>query len=106
MPMKAPPHPGLSVLHDCLEPLGLSVADAARKLGVSRKHLSSLINGRAGISAEMAIRLDKAFGGGASAWYQMQAAYELAQALRRADSIEVERIAAGATGGNLQRTTG
>src|SRR3546814_2900885 len=65
MPMKNPPHPGLSVRQDCLEPLGLSVTEAARQLGVSRKQLSDLVNGHAGISPEMAIRLDKAFGGGA-----------------------------------------
>ncbi len=63
MPMKNPPHPGLSVAQDCLEPLGLSVTQAARKLGVSRKQLSSLVNARSAISPEMAIRLDKAFGG-------------------------------------------
>ena len=65
MAMKNPPHPGLSVRHDCLEPLGLSVTEAARKLRVSRKQLSDVVNGRSGISPEMAIRLDKAFGGGA-----------------------------------------
>ena len=64
MPMNNPPHPGLSVRHDCLEPLGLSVTEAARKLGVSRKQLSDIVNCRSGISPEMAIRLDKAFGGG------------------------------------------
>ena len=68
MPMKNPPHPGLSVRHDCLEPLGLSVTEAARKLGVSRKQLSDIVNCRSGISPEMAIRLDKAFGGGADTW--------------------------------------
>lgn len=93
MPMKNPPHPGLSVRHDCLEPLGLSVTDAAAHLGVSRKQLSDVLNGHSGISAEMAIRLDKAFGGGASTWYQLQAAYDLAQVLKRADRIEVERVA-------------
>ncbi len=67
MPMRNPPHPGLSVRHDCLEPLGLSVTDASNRLGVSRKHLSDLVNGHSGISPEMAIRLDKAFGGGAEA---------------------------------------
>ena len=77
MPMKNPPHPGLSVRHDCLEPLGLSVTEAARRLGVSRKQLSNIVNGRSGISAEMAIRLDMAFGGGAETWHQMQAAYDL-----------------------------
>ena len=93
MPMKNPPHPGLSIRHDCLEPLGLSVTDAAAHLGVSRKHLSDVINGHSGISPEMAIRLDKAFGGGASTWHQLQAAYDLAQVMKRADSIEVERVA-------------
>ena len=95
MAMKNPPHPGLSIRHDCLEPLGLTVSDAARHLGVSRKQLSSIINGRSGISPEMAIRLDKAFGGGASTWYQTQAAYDLAQAVKRAGDIKVERVATG-----------
>ena len=94
MPMKIPPHPGLSVRHDCLEPLGLSVTEAARRLGVSRKQLSNIVNGRSGISPEMAIRLDRAFGGSAETWNQMQAAYDLAQAVSRADSIEVERVVA------------
>ena len=93
MPMKNPPHPGLSVRHDCLEPLGISVTDAAAHLGVSRKHLSDVINGHSGISPEMAIRLDKAFGSGASTWYQLQAAYDLAQAMKKADRIEVKRVA-------------
>ena len=92
MPMKNPPHPGLSIRHDCLEPLGLSVTDAAAHLGVSRKHLSDVINARSGISPEMAVRLDKAFGGGASTWYQLQAAYDLAQVMQRADEIEVSRV--------------
>ena len=94
MGMKNPPHPGLSVRHDCLEPLDLSVTEAARRLGVSRKQLSELVNGRAGISAEMAIRLDKLFGGGADTWFRMQAAYDLAQAMKRADRIRVEPIIA------------
>ena len=90
--MKNPPHPGLSVRHDCLEPLGLSVTDAARRLGVSRKQLSEVVNARSGISPEMAIRLDRAFGGGADTWFRMQAAYDLAQAMKKADHIQVERI--------------
>ena len=77
--MKNPPHPGLSVRNDCLEPSGLSVTEAARKLGVGRKQLSDVVNGRSGISPEMAIRLDKAFGGGANTWCRMQAAWDLAQ---------------------------
>ena len=93
MPMNNTPHPGLSIRYDCLEPLGLSVTDAAAHLGVSRKHLSDVIDGNSGISPEMAVRLDKAFGGGASAWYQLQAAYDLAQVMKRADRIEVNRVA-------------
>ena len=94
MPMKHPPHPGLSIRHDCLEPLGLSVTAAARKLGVSRKQLSDIVNGRSGISPVMAIRLDKAFGGGAGTWYRLQAAYDLARAMKYADTINVERLSA------------
>jgi addiction module HigA family antidote len=63
--MKNPPHPGLSVRHDCIEPLGLTITVATERLGVSRKQLSDIVNARAGISPEMAIRLDKAFRGGA-----------------------------------------
>jgi addiction module HigA family antidote len=96
MAMKNPPHPGLSVRHDCLEPLGLTVSEAARRLGVSRRQLSDLVNGRAGISPEMAIRLDKAFGGGAETWYRLQAAYDLAQAMKRADEIKVKRLSPAA----------
>lgn len=94
MPMKNPPHPGLSIRHDCLEPLGLSVTEAAKKLGVSRKQLSDVVNGHSGISPQMAIRLDKAFGGGANTWYRLQAAYDLAQAMKQADQIKVERLSA------------
>ena len=94
MPMMNPAHPGLSVRHDCLEPLGLSVTEAARKLGVSRKQLSDIVNGRSGISPVMAIRLDKAFGGGADTWYRLQAAYDLAQAKKQAGDIQVKRLTA------------
>lgn len=90
--MKNPPHPGLSVRHDCLEPLGLSVTEAAKKLGVSRKQLSDVVNGHSGISPEMAIRLDKAFGGGADTWYRLQAAYDLTQSMKQADRIKVDRL--------------
>ena len=92
MPMKNPPHPGLSVRHNCLEPLGLSVTEAAKRLGVSRKQLSDVVNGRSGISPEMAIRLDKAFGGGAETWLRLQAAFDLAQAMLHADQIKVDRL--------------
>ena len=92
MTRKNPSHPGLSVLHDCIEPLGLTVAEAAKRLGVSRKQLSALVNCRAGISPTMAIRLDKVFGGGAEAWYRLQASYDLSRAMKRADEIQVERL--------------
>ena len=91
MAMHSPPHPGLSVRYDCLEPLGLSVTEAAANLGVSRKQLSDVVNGRSGISAEMAIRLDKAFGGGADTWYYLQASYDLAQAKKSSSRIKVKR---------------
>ena len=92
MLMKDPPHPGRHIRYECLEPLGLTVTAAARCLGVSRRQLSNILNGRAGISPEMAIRLDKAFGGDAGTWYQLQVNYDLARALARADEIKVERV--------------
>lgn len=91
MPMKNPPHPGLSVRHDCLEPLGLNVTDAAKLLKISRKQLSDLVNCHAGISPQMAIRLDKAFGGGAETWLRLQVAYDLARAMKHADRIKITR---------------
>lgn len=92
MSMNNPPHPGLSVRHDCIEPLGLTITEAADRLGVSRKQLSDIVNCHAGISPEMAIRLDKAFGGGAETWLRLQAAYDLAQVRNREPEIEVDRI--------------
>jgi addiction module HigA family antidote len=91
MAMKNPPHPGLSVKHDCLEPLGLSVTKAAKILGVTRQTLNDLVNGRRGISPEMALRLDMAFGGGADTWLRLQAAYDLAQARRKAAALDIKR---------------
>ena len=94
--MKTPPHPGLSVRHDCLVPLGLNVTEAAKRLGISRKQLSDIVNCHAGISPKMAIRLNKAFGGGADTWLRLQAAYDLAQAMQHADEIKVERLSPAA----------
>jgi addiction module HigA family antidote len=91
MAMYDPPHPGEHVRCDCLEPLGLTVTRAAGILGVSRKALSELVNGRSGISPEMAIRLSKAFGGSAEVWLRMQMSHDLWQAQQRADEIEVAR---------------
>ena len=94
MAMKKRPHPGRLIVKACLEPLGLGVTAGARVLGVARPTLIRLINGRAGLSPEMAIRLEKAFGGAADAWLKMQAAYDLAQARRREGRIKVERYRA------------
>ena len=93
MPMKNPTHPGQSIRADCLEPLGLTVTEAAKALGVSRQALNNLLNGQAGISPEMAIRLDKAFGGGADTWLRLQASYDLAQAEQDSGKIKVRRLA-------------
>lgn len=90
--MKNPPHPGFAVREDCLEPLGLSVTDAAAHLGVSRKHLSEVLNGRAGLSPEMAIRLNMAFGGGAEAWYGLQVAYDMARARKRTEGLQITSL--------------
>jgi len=87
MPMLDPPHPGLSVRHDCLEPLRLSVAEGARVLGVTRQALNNVVNGKSAISPEMATRLEKAFGGTAAIWLRLQAAHDLAQARRREHEI-------------------
>ena len=86
-PMKNPPHPGRLVRDECLEPLGLSVTEAARVLGVSRQALNNLVNEKAGISAEMAVRLAKAFGSTPETWLRMQVAYDLANV--RASKIDV-----------------
>jgi addiction module HigA family antidote len=78
MQMKNPPHPGRIVKDECLAPLGLTVTAAARVLGVTRQTLNNLVNEKAGISPEMAVRLAKAFGSTAEAWLRMQVIYDLA----------------------------
>ena len=90
MQMKNPPHPGLSVRLNCLEPFELSVTEGAKVLGVSRTTLSRLINGQAGVSPEMAIRLAKAFGATPDIWIRMQASYDLAQARLHENEIDVK----------------
>ncbi len=91
MPMKNPPHPGLSVRQNCLDPLGLSVTEAATVLGVARHTLSRVLNGHAAISPDMAIRLEKAGWSSADFWLNRQTAYDLAQARQGEDRIQVER---------------
>ena len=90
MRMKNPPHPG-ELVGDNLAELGYSVAEAAKAIGVSRQALSNVIAGRSAISADMAIRLEKAIGSTADTWLAMQAAYDLAQAFKRAP--EIKRLA-------------
>ena len=93
MAMQNPPHPGGIVKRQCLDPLGLSITRAAQGLGVTRQALSELVNERAGISVDMAIRLSKAFGSTPETWLGMQMAYDLWQARDRARQIEVESFA-------------
>ena len=92
MPMKNPPHPGSVVLCECIAPLGLTITQAAAALGVTRTTLSELVNGKRGISPEMAIRLAQVFGGSAQSWITQQAHYELAQI--PAGHIRLKRLAA------------
>ncbi|NOG73936.1 HigA family addiction module antitoxin [Roseicella sp. DB1501] len=87
------PHPGHAVRRDCLEPLGLTVTEGAKVLGVCRQALNNLVNGKAGISAEMAIRLSKAFDSTPEMWLQLQTAYDLARARKREGSIRVQSVA-------------
>jgi addiction module HigA family antidote len=94
--MHDPPHPGEIIKELCLEPLGLSVTDAAKGLGVTRKALSELLNGRTGVSSEMAIRLEQAFGSTAETWLKMQLEFDLWQAKQRAGNLKVTRFASPA----------
>ena len=91
--MTNPPHPGEVIRELCIEPLGLTVTDAAKGLGVSRKTLSALLNGRFGISPEMAIRLSKGFGGNAESCLIQQTQYDLWKALQNESNINVKAFA-------------
>lgn len=88
--MRNPPHPGEVIRDTCIEPLGLTVTEAAAYLGVTRKTLSQLLNGRSGISADMAVRLSKAFGRSPQSWLALQANYDLAHALERDPHPEIQ----------------
>jgi addiction module HigA family antidote len=92
--MRNPPHPGLSVRLNCLGPFGLSVTQGAKVLGVTRQALNKLIKGKSGISAEMAVRLSKAFGSSPEVWLGMQLDYDLAQVRKREGEIRVQRVQA------------
>ena len=91
--MKNPPHPGRIIRQECIEPLGLTITDAAARLGVTRQALNNLINGKAGVSPEMSIRLSKAFGSKPDVWLGLQMQYDLAEAEKHAGKIKVRRIA-------------
>jgi addiction module HigA family antidote len=91
MTMKTPAHPGRIVRSACFEPSGLSVTDGAKLLGVTRQALNNVINGKSGISPEMAIRLTKAFGSTPETWLKMQLAYDLAEARKQEHRIKVRR---------------
>jgi addiction module HigA family antidote len=94
MRMHNPPHPGEIIKSLCLEPLGLSVTEAAKALGVSRKTLSAILNGRAGISPEMAVRLSIAFDTSAESWMNQQTQYDLWHAEQRRNQLRVVKLAA------------
>jgi len=90
MTMQNPPYPGGIVRRQCLEPLGLSVTEAANGLGITRQALSDLLNEKAGVSVDMAIRLSKAFGSSPETWLGLQMAYDLWQARNRVKEIRVQ----------------
>ena len=94
MKMHNPPHPGEVLRQLCLEPLNLTVTDAARSLGVSRKALSSILNGRAGISPEMAVRLSIAFNTSSESWLNQQVQYDLWHAEKNRRSLRVKKLSA------------
>jgi addiction module HigA family antidote len=85
-----PPHPGGILLRQCIEPLGLTITESASALGVTRNTLSELVNGKRGVSPEMAVRLAKVFGGTEEGWLVQQAQYDLAQVRR--DRIKLKRL--------------
>jgi addiction module HigA family antidote len=94
MLMHNPPHPGAIIRELCLDPLGVTVTEAANALGVSRKTLSSIINGKAGISPEMAVRLSIAFNTSSESWLNQQAQYDLWKAEQHRDELHVSRLSA------------
>ncbi len=92
MPMKNPPHPGDFIRTEIIAPAGLSVTAAAAALHVSRPALSNLVNGRAALSGDMALRIEKAFGVSMDTLMRMQSSYDIAQARKREKTIHVRRI--------------
>ncbi len=94
MRMHNPPHPGEIIREFCIEPLSLSVTDAANALGVTRKTLSALLNGRSGVSAEMALRLSKVFGRTPEGWLRLQLQFDLSKTEQSVDLRRLKRVQA------------
>lgn len=94
MKMHNPPHPGEILRELCIEPLGLSITEAADALGVTRKTLSSILNGRSGISPEMAVRLSLAFGTNSESWLNQQSQYDLWEAEKKRKQLNVKKLSA------------
>lgn len=92
MRMKNPPHPGEIIKELCIAPLGLTITEVAKGLGISRKTLSELLNGHSGISPEMAIRLSLAFGGSPESWLKQQMFYDLAQAEQSKKDLKIKKF--------------
>ena len=90
--MMETPHPGFSLRENCIEACGLTITAAAKALGVTRQTLTKVVNGRSGISPEMALRISKAFGGTAEIWLRMQLTYDLAQAREKEGHIKIKRV--------------
>lgn len=92
MPMKNPPYPGETIKELCIDPLGLTITQAAEALGVTRSTLSKVVNGKASLSPEMAVRLSKTFGSTPAFWLQIQLNYDIAQIEQTTDSVHVNKI--------------
>ena len=91
--MHNPPHPGEIIREDCLKPLGLTITEAADGLGIHRKNLSRILNGHAGVSPDMAVRLSNAFGSTPEMWLKLQMAYDLGQARQKDENQRVRKFA-------------
>ena len=94
MKMYNPPHPGEVLRELCIEPMGLSITSVAEALGVARKTLSAILNGRAGVSPEMAVRLSLAFGTSSESWLNQQSQYDLWKAEKKRNSLNVKKLSA------------
>ena len=104
MKMHNPPHPGEILRELCIEPLGLTITEVAEALGISHKTLSTILNGRSGISPEMAVRLSLAFGTSSESWLNQQSQYDLWEAEKKRKQLNVKKLSAAFTGRPRRRT--